>query len=366
MKDEKTESKPLSDEEIEEKTDIVDADIEKLKSLINDLTKARKKKIPTTPNKGNNYQTHINKPIHWKALEGKEKDGTGYGDIHQMNETTENEVPESETYVGLPAEPAKNNSNKQTYIEQNQKNYMVKPDLNKLKNTQIGDEINYFDNGVHGTGVVAKMDSQFITIFKEDGRFYNINVNDTFFVKDILINKTWNDMSIEERTVELQKAHAYSPRFLSKSWDQLPRELREVLQSDQEQGAYGNAGRNPNAGVSTDTPFDATSDYETKTHDSVWNKSFQYEDKKPSTDKDPVKKEADGGTVTSNDDGVYNERHDGKKEDEDKKKAGEFTYSEKPSYKTKSIGVPQQQSTSWGIKYVKKGDKHIKDKEEEE
>ena len=298
MKDEKTESKPLSDEEIEEKTDIVDADIEKLKSLINDLTKARKKKIPTTPNKGNNYQTHINKPIHWKALEGKEKDGTGYGDIHQMNETTENEVPESETYVGLPAEPAKNNSNKQTYIEQNQKNYMVKPDLNKLKNTQIGDEINYFDNGVHGTGVVAKMDSQFITIFKEDGRFYNINVNDTFFVKDILINKTWNDMSIEERTVELQKAHAYSPRFLSKSWDQLPRELREVLQSDQEQGAYGNAGRNPNAGVSTDTPFDATSDYETKTPDSVWNNSFQYEDKKPSTDKDPVKKEADGGTVT--------------------------------------------------------------------
>ena len=45
MKDEKTESKPLSDEEIEEKTDIVDADIEKLKSLINDLTKARKKRF---------------------------------------------------------------------------------------------------------------------------------------------------------------------------------------------------------------------------------------------------------------------------------------------------------------------------------
>ena len=66
MKDEKTESKPLSDKEKEEKTDIVDADIEKLKSLINDLTKARKKKIHTTPNKGNNNQTHINKRKQFK------------------------------------------------------------------------------------------------------------------------------------------------------------------------------------------------------------------------------------------------------------------------------------------------------------
>jgi len=102
-------------------------------------------------------------------------------------------------------------------------------DQNKLKNTKLGDHINYYENGVSGAGVVIKMSGQFIQVFKDDGKYYNININDTFHVADILINKTWNDMSMEERTDELMKIKAYSPRFLSKTWDQLPRELKEVM-----------------------------------------------------------------------------------------------------------------------------------------
>ena len=36
-------------------------------------------------------------------------------------------------------------------------------------------------------------------------------------------------MNLEERTDELLKIKAYSPRFLSKTWDQLPRELQDVM-----------------------------------------------------------------------------------------------------------------------------------------
>ena len=101
--------------------------------------------------------------------------------------------------------------------------------MNKIIKTRVGDEIHYYVNGVESYGVVAKMSASFVTIFKEDGLFYEVPLTDTFFVKDILINKTWNDMSMEERADQLVKIKAYSPRFLGKSWEQLPPELREVM-----------------------------------------------------------------------------------------------------------------------------------------
>ena len=101
--------------------------------------------------------------------------------------------------------------------------------MNKIIKTRVGDEIHYYINGVESYGVVAKMSASFVTIFKEDGLFYEVPLTDTFFVKDILINKTWNDMSMEERADQLVKIKAYSPRFLGKSWEQLPPELREVM-----------------------------------------------------------------------------------------------------------------------------------------
>ena len=122
-------------------------------------------------------------------------------------------VVEEQTYIGKPASKI---SNKMT-------------DLNKIQNTSTGDNINYFVNGVEDNGMVIKMNGSYLTILKSNGQHTIIHINDTFFVKDIITNKSWNDMNMEERSEQLQKAHAYSPRFLSKTWEQLPRELREII-----------------------------------------------------------------------------------------------------------------------------------------
>jgi hypothetical protein len=92
---------------------------------------------------------------------------------------------------------------------------------------------------VENRGVVVKMGGTYVSVFKEDGNIHEIPINETFFVKDILVNKTWDDMSGEERTELLQNARAYSPRFLNKNWDDLPRELKTVL-SDKATGMEQN------------------------------------------------------------------------------------------------------------------------------
>jgi len=104
-------------------------------------------------------------------------------------------------------------------------------DLNKITSTRVGDNIHFFVNGAEDSGTVVKMNTSFVTVVKDDGILQDIHINDTFFIKDILVNKTWNDMSMEERTVALHEIHAYSPRFLAKSWQELPRELKEVLEN---------------------------------------------------------------------------------------------------------------------------------------
>jgi hypothetical protein len=101
--------------------------------------------------------------------------------------------------------------------------------MNKIIKTKVGDEINYFVNGKENHGVVTKMSATYVTVFKEDGKFYQVPLDETFFVKDIIVNKAWDDMSMEERTEQLQKARAYSPRLLSKAWNQMPQELKDVL-----------------------------------------------------------------------------------------------------------------------------------------
>jgi hypothetical protein len=103
-------------------------------------------------------------------------------------------------------------------------------DLNKISSTRVGDNIHFYVNGQEDKGTVVKMDTGYVTVIKDDGNFQDIHINDTFFIKDILLNKTWNDMNMEERTVKLHEIHAYSPRFLAKSWQELPRELKVVLE----------------------------------------------------------------------------------------------------------------------------------------
>jgi len=150
------------------------------------------------------------------------KDAGGYGNLDMANQhESDKETPirlgsdgkkeESETYIGLPARNGKNMT------------------LNKIQHTNVGDDIHFYVNGVENRGIVVKMGGTYISVFKEDGNIHEIPIDETFFVKDILINKTWDDMSGEERTELLQNARAYSPRFLNKNWDELPRELKTVL-----------------------------------------------------------------------------------------------------------------------------------------
>ena len=103
-------------------------------------------------------------------------------------------------------------------------------DMNKIKNTKIGDDIHYYINGVEGRGIVVKMANEYLEVFKENGQLGTIHINDTFFVKDILVNKQWNDMDDHERYVALDKIHAPTPRFIMKAWEDLPEEIKILLQ----------------------------------------------------------------------------------------------------------------------------------------
>jgi hypothetical protein len=150
------------------------------------------------------------------------KDGGGYGNLDMANQhESDKETPirlgsqgeeeKGETYIGLPARNGK------------------KMTLNKIQHTKVGDDIHFFVNGVENRGIVVKMGGTYVSVFKEDGNIHDIPINDTFFVKDILINKTWDQMSDEERVDILQQVRAYSPRFVQKNWDDLPRELKTVI-----------------------------------------------------------------------------------------------------------------------------------------
>jgi hypothetical protein len=140
-------------------------------------------------------------------------------------------------------------------------------------------------------------------------------------------------MDLAERTEQLMKIKAYSPRFLSKTWDQLPRELRDVMKSSSEDGAFGNTGSSPTTGVSTKIPFDATEDYEGTTHDTL-PKQFKYEDEKPEVGKEPKPEE-----VKLDDQGLI--------------KTGEFVYSDNPQgYKLPAQPKQKGYGIRYGVKYI--------------
>jgi len=103
--------------------------------------------------------------------------------------------------------------------------------MNKITKTRVGDEINYFVNGVEGSGTVVKMSNSYVTVLKS-GKYEHIPLNDTFFVKDIVVNKTWDSMDDGERLETLSKAHAPSPRYVTKTWDQLPKELQAIIKNN--------------------------------------------------------------------------------------------------------------------------------------
>ena len=225
-------------------------------------------------------------------------------------------------------------------------------DLNKITSTRVGDSIHFFVNGTEDKGTVVKMDSQFVTVVKDDGNFQDIHINDTFFIKDIIVNKSWNDMTMEERTEKLHKVHAYSPRFLGKSWEDLPQSLKDVMKSNVEQGHLGGGGRSSQV-VETSTAFDAEEDYEGESHDTK-EEQFKHDNEKPKVTNKTMQEQlweewlnkeshsvGDGGSpaktssnnsAQTNDSGMYNPvygekgRHGGQgrdKEEEDKEEEKE-------------------------------------------
>ena len=169
-------------------------------------------------------------------------------------------------------------------------------DLNKITSTRVGDNIHFFVNGAEDSGTVVKMDTSYVTVVKRDGNFQDIHINDTFFIKDILVNKSWNDMTMEERTVELHKVHAYSPRFLAKAWKELPQSLKDVMKSNVEQGHLGGGGRSSQV-VETSTAFDADEDYEGESHDTK-EEQFKHDKEKPKVTEKSTRA-ARGGNMNS-------------------------------------------------------------------
>jgi len=181
--------------------------------------------------------------------------------------------------------------------------------LNKLQHTKVGDNIDYFVNGVQKSGTVVKMNGSYITIVK-DAKYDTVLVDDTFFVKDIIAkSKSWNDMSMEERAEVLYTVKAYSPRYLQKTWEQLPKELQSVIKSGVEQGAYGSIGGRPFMGVSTQFNIDADKDYEGATHVD-FKEQFKHEEKKPEVSHEGHDtKKNDGASMTSDGvNAVYSEK----------------------------------------------------------
>ena len=106
----------------------------------------------------------------------------------------------------------------------------MKMTSNKITNTKVGDDIHFYVNGSEDRGIVVKMNNEYVTVFKESTQEYDdIHINDTFFIKDILVNKEWDKMEDNERYEALVKIHAPSPRYMMKSWDNLPKEIKELL-----------------------------------------------------------------------------------------------------------------------------------------
>jgi hypothetical protein len=304
-----------------------------------------------------------NEEVEKDPEEEVEKDGNGYGDLAPaFNQSEPNEDVEGETYIGRPAKKS---------------NRMA--DLNKIATTQIGDEIHYYQNGVdNGRGVVVKMGGSYITVAKDDGTIEDIHINETFYVKDIIVNKTWDSMGYEERENVLVAAKVPSPRLISKSWREMPQELKDVLtkegftyeqgetkesetkdhartgnfqdKSDVEDTALGNVGGRPFVGISGNVSrqVDATEDYEGQTHDEK-PEQFKHEELKPETkddgaDIDPATgKKKDVGSTSS---GSATTATQG---------AANFVYSDVKPYKTKKFN--DVNVNTWGIRYTQEEEK---------
>ena len=304
--------------------------------------------------------------------------GHGNLDMGFVQGRGENDIDarHSETYIGSAGNRSRNT------------------DMNKITNTKIGDDIHFYVNGIEDRGIVVKMGNTYIQVFKEDGRIHDIHINDTFYVKDILLNKVWDNMGETERYEALQKIHAPSPRFIMKSWADLPKEIKDLLVTktgftyepgetkDSESEDHSRTGMQQTAkeggeidpsietereksdvelqqgreepllgGVSTiEEPLDAEEDYEGQTHDS---KDEQFKHKESEFDAATGQRKGLAAVGLSEDEpadksdspgfnAIYGQS--GGRAGRDEKYSGE---------KSGTVGVPDYNKSSFGINYVK-------------
>ena len=195
---------------------------------------------------------------------------------------------------------------------------------NKILNTKVGDDIHFYINGKEDRGIVVKMNNEYVMVAKEDGTFKDIHINDTFFVKDILVNKTWDLMDDKERYDALTKIHAPSPRFMSKTWNDLPQEIKKLLTEDK---SYEDRG---DIETDTDPDVDSRGDLDPDTGE------YYKENKKNNGIEESHKKEDDMDSDWRGEkEGKSQEtRDDDKKEDkeEEKKEKSEDFKKLKPVY----------------------------------
>ena len=276
----------------------------------------------------------------------------------------------------------------ETYIGSAGNRSRRKVNMNKITHTKVGDDIHFYVNGKEDRGIVVKMGSSYIQVFKEDGNIADIHINDTFFVKDIVINKVWDNMGETERYEALTKIHAPSPRYMMKSWADLPKEIKDLLVTktgftyetgetkDPESEDHSRTGMQQTSkeggeidpsieterqktdvelqqgreepmlgGVSTiEEPLDAEEDYEGQTHDS---KDEQFKHKE--SEFDAATGQRKGFTalgLDKEDSPGFNAMYgqSGGSPGTDEKYGGQ---------KSGTVGVPDYNKNSFGIKYVK-------------
>ena len=103
--------------------------------------------------------------------------------------------------------------------------------LDKIQHAKIGTLVAY----TKGQGTIVKKDGAYLTVFNEAaGEYDQVHVGETYIPGDMIsmgvMNQLWDQMQQEVRMGLLSKANIQQPlHFVSRSWNELPKELREVI-----------------------------------------------------------------------------------------------------------------------------------------
>lgn len=103
--------------------------------------------------------------------------------------------------------------------------------IEQVQHAKIGNLVAY----TKGIGKIVKKEGAYVTVYNESaGEYDHVHVGETYVPGDMIsmgvMNQLWDQMQQEVRMGLLSKANIQEPlHFVSRSWDQLPRELKEVL-----------------------------------------------------------------------------------------------------------------------------------------